>query len=192
VGIPRSGIPVAAEVARALRAPLDVIVVRKIVAAGQLSIGAVAEQGVFAVDDDALRAGRLSRRDLEIGAHHEYAELMRLIAAYRGARPLPQIAGRTVLVVDDLVATGTTARAAAGALRDLRPRRLILAAPVIAETAFATLGDCYDAIVSEIEVPGAVSAEQWYEDAAPVTDASALGLIECVRREAPAAELTPP
>ncbi|MGZ6143734.1 MAG: phosphoribosyltransferase family protein, partial [Myxococcales bacterium] len=124
VAIPRGGVPVALEVARALSAPLETVVVRKIVAPGHpdAGIGAVAEQGIFSVDTNALRNQHLSRHELELAAQREYAGMMRALPLYRGARGMPRIAGRTVLVVDDYVATGCTARAAAGALRDLHPR----------------------------------------------------------------------
>lgn len=196
VAIPRGGLPVAFEVARALAAPLDVVLVRKIVAPErpQVGIGAVAEQGVFTVDDSALRARHLTRHDLEIAAQREYAELMRRISLYRGARPMPQIAGRTVLVVDDGVATGNTARAAACALHDLHPRRLVLLAPVIAEAASAALQADYDEILSEVEpADPAMSVSDWYENYEEVQDADALALLRRARRESPRTEaVTPP
>jgi putative phosphoribosyl transferase len=179
VAIPKGGVPVAIEVARALDAPLDTIVVKKIVAPGlDRGVGAVAEQGMFAIDPTALRSERLSRRDLETAAQREYGDLMRAVALYRGERGMPRIAGRTVIVVDDYVVTGTTARAAAGALRDLRPRRLVLAAPVIAEAASAALQADYDEVICEVEpADAALSPTAWYESFQPLTDAEALALL---------------
>ena len=179
VAIPKGGVPVAIEVARALGAPLETVVVKKIVAPGLDSgVGAVAEQGIFAIDPAALRSERLSRHDLELAAQREYGDLMRAVALYRGERGMPRIAGRTVIVVDDYLVTGSTARAAAGALRTLRPRRLVLAVPVIAEAASAALQTDYDEIICEIEPSDAALAPAaWYESFPPLTDAEALALL---------------
>ena len=192
VAIPRGGVPVALEVARALSAPLEAVVVKKIFAPGrpEIGIGAVAEQGIFSVDPNALRLQHVSRHELEVSAQREYSSLMRALPLYRGTRGLPRIAGRTVLVVDDYVASGNVARAAAGALRDLRPRRLVLAAPLIAEAAGAALQSDYDELVCELEPSDApLRADAWYERFPPISDADALAMFGSAR--AFAAPITP-
>ena len=193
VAIPKGGVPVAAEVARALGAPLDAVVVRKIVAEGHpgIGIGAVAEQGIFAVDAKALRGAHLSRRELELAAQREYGDMRRAIALYRGERAMPPIAGRTVIVVDDYVASGNTARAAAAALRDFHPRRLILAAPVVRESVSASLQGDFDEVICDVEPGDAVSPAAWYESFPQVSDAEALALIEGLRARPFGAAATP-
>lgn len=184
VAVPRGGVPVAYEVASALAAPLELVLVRKIAAAGcATALGAVAEHGVFTLDDDAVRSGRVTRQDVEIAAQHEYGELMRRIAIYRGGRAMPRIAGRTVLVVDDGVASGNTARAAAGALRDLHPRRMVLLTPVICEATAAVLQADYDQILAAEEpVEPVTSLRPFYESFDEVDDVQALALLQRARR----------
>jgi putative phosphoribosyl transferase len=170
VGIPPGGVLVAAEVARALRAPLFSVLARRICAPGG-AVGSVAEQGVLCIDAMRLRSSGLSRQDLEAAAHRATLQLARQMAAHRPMHPLPQVAGRTVLLIDDGVVTGNTARAAAHALRELRARRIVLAAPVISEVVSASLRDDADAIVCAVEPPGEhLILSDWYEDGFPDVD----------------------
>src|SRR5262249_9602689 len=132
LGLPRGGVPVAAEVARVLRAPLDVFVVRKISAPRQpeLAVGAIATGGTLVVNDEIARQLGVDRDTLREEISREFRELQRRDRLYRGGRPFPAIEGRTVILVDDGLATGATMRAAAEAIRRGRPARLVLAAPV--------------------------------------------------------------
>ncbi len=173
VGMPRGGVPVAAEVASALGAPLDVAVVRKIGAPQnpEFAIGAVAEGGVRLLSGEAARA--LGRAPAEVRALYERAgqELSDYVSRYRGSEEPARLDGRTVILVDDGLATG---RSAAVALRSLRRRgakRLILAVPVAASVSARALGELADEVVA-IEMSedlGAVG--YWYDRFAPTSDA---------------------
>ena len=138
LGLPRGGVPVAAEVAQALAAPLDVLVVRKLGVPGspEVAMGAIASVGgeLAVVANDELRARASEYGGADAWPHtlaRERAELERRVTAYRGARSPLDLAGRAVILVDDGIATGATMRAAAAAARQLGPRRLIAAAPVV-------------------------------------------------------------
>ena len=133
LGLPRGGVIVAAAVAEELGAPLDAFVVRKLPLPGrpELAMGAIAGSGVLVWNDAVLRQHRPRPADVAAVVERERAELARREVAYRGVRPPPELAGRTVVLVDDGVATGATARAALRAVRTLGPARAILAAPVV-------------------------------------------------------------
>jgi putative phosphoribosyl transferase len=172
LGLPRGGVPVGVRVAETIGADLDVIVARKIGAPGrpELGVGAIAEDGPPVFDADLLRQLGLREEDLAATVERERAELARRIRRYRGARPLPAVDGRIVVVVDDGVATGVTARAALRRLRQSPVRCLILAAPVCsAEASHALAGDADTVIcLCRPERFGAVGA--WYGDFGQLTD----------------------
>jgi putative phosphoribosyl transferase len=131
LGLPRGGVPVAFEVAQALGAPLDVIVVRKIGApfSPELAVGAVTLGGVTVWNDALLRELNIDEADLEPTRNRERTELERRERAYRGSRPMPNLHGKTVVLVDDGIATGATMHAAVLAARTLNPRSVIVAVP---------------------------------------------------------------
>jgi putative phosphoribosyl transferase len=161
LGLPRGGVVVAAEVARSLGVDHDVLVVRKIGHPMQpeLGLGAVAESGDPVLDEEGLRHAGLTPADLEHVVRAEQEECRRRVAAYRGDRPAPAVSGRTVVLVDDGVATGVTALAAAGLLRRAGVARLVLAAPVASRQALDRLEELTDDTVVPV-VPewfGAVS-----------------------------------
>jgi putative phosphoribosyl transferase len=132
LGLPRGGVPVAAEVARALHAPLDVFVVRKLGTPGhrELAMGAIASGGVRVLNDDVVRHQGVSARTVDAVAARELIELQRREQAYRGGRPPTELTGRTALLVDDGLATGATMRAAAQAVRAAGAARVVVAVPV--------------------------------------------------------------
>lgn len=134
LGLPRGGVPVAFEVARALDAELDVFMVRKLGVPGQeeLAMGAIASGDIVAWNEDVLAAMRVAREDMAATLARERAELARRARTYRGERASPRIEGRTVVLVDDGLATGASMRAAARALRERNPRELVIAVPVAA------------------------------------------------------------
>ncbi|GAA4910506.1 phosphoribosyltransferase [Streptomonospora salina] len=179
LALPRGGVPVGAELARLLRIPLDVVVVRKIGAPGhpELGVGALAEDGHVCYDDRALARMRLTRRDLDDTVAAERSELERRLDAYRGAKPALDLRGRDVIVVDDGVATGGTARAALRAVRRRGPSRLLLGAPVAAQSALDALGEEADRIVA-LTVPDNFRAVgEWYRDFHQLSDDDVTALI---------------
>ena len=132
LALPRGGVPVGYEIARALHAPLDVLLVRKVGAPGnpELGMGAVAEGGVRVLDRDTIRALMISAEELDRSVERATAELAGQLQRYRGGRPAIELAGRTAIVVDDGLATGGTASAALRAVRARGARRVVLAVPV--------------------------------------------------------------
>jgi putative phosphoribosyl transferase len=180
LALPRGGVPVAAEVARALGAPLDVILVRKLGVPSQpeLAMGALGEEGVRVLDRDLVVRARVREEQLAEVERRERDELVRRARAYRGDRdPLP-IAGRTVLIVDDGLATGATARAAIAVARARGAGRVVLAVPVAPpETVVALRADA-DEVVS-VETPAAmVAIGQWYDDFSQTSDAEVVAHLE--------------
>jgi putative phosphoribosyl transferase len=180
LALPRGGVPVAYEVARALDADLDVLVARKIGLPWQqeFGIGAVAEHGTPLFDEWVLRQVGLTETELAPAVERERAEVRRRLRTYRGNRPPPDLTGRTVVVVDDGLATGVTARAALRGLRGERPARLIFAAPVCAADSAELVRADADAVlcVRRPEDFGAVGA--WYEDFRQLTDDEVSALLQ--------------
>src|ERR687894_726738 len=131
LALPRGGVPVAYEVARALGAPLDVFVVRKLGVPGheEMAMGAIASGGVVVLNDDVIRALRINPQTIQRVAEREARELLRREQAYREGRPMRDLAGKTVILVDDGLATGSSMRAAIQALRKLGPARIVVAVP---------------------------------------------------------------
>jgi putative phosphoribosyl transferase len=181
LGLPRGGVPVALEVARSLAAELDVIVVRKLGApeCPEYAIGAIAEGGAVYVRRAALPEAGLDDEAVAALAEREAVELARRVRAYRGGRPLPDVAGRTVIVVDDGVATGATARAAARAVRQRGARRVVLAAPVIAAATASELRPEFDEVIAVDFPERFIAVGLWYERFGQVSDEEVLG---CLRR----------
>lgn len=180
LALPRGGVPVAAEVARALHCPLDVIGVRKLGAPMQpeLGVGAIAEGGVRVLDQPTIRQLRLDQTAIDRVEARERAELRRRLERYRGERGLPELSGRTVVIVDDGLATGGTARAACRAVRQAGPGTTILAVPVAAARSLEALRDEADEVVC-IQVPEAfVAVGRWYERFDQTTDDEVIALLE--------------
>jgi putative phosphoribosyl transferase len=179
LALPRGGVPVGHEIASALGAPLDVLVARKVGAPGhpEYGIGAIAEGGGVVVDPHALEMLGITDEDFARLADAERIELERRVASYRGSRPLPDLAGRDVVLVDDGLATGVTAEAAIQAIRSLHARRLVLAAPVCAPDTADRLGRLADEVVCVMRPEGFAAVGQWYERFDQTTDDEVMALL---------------
>lgn len=177
LAIPRGGVPVAHEVALALRAPLDVIVVRKLghPAQPELAMGAVASGGVRILNAEV--AAGLSQRTIEHVTQRERAELERRERAYRGDRPPADPAGRTVMVVDDGLATGSSMRAALAALRQRGPAGIIVAVPVGPASTCAEIGAEVDRMVCLMQPDLFLAVGEWYEDFSTTSDQEVRDLL---------------
>jgi putative phosphoribosyl transferase len=187
LALPRGGVPVAFEVARALGAPLDVLVARKLGAPmnPEYALGAIAEGGALVVDRDAVAEADVSEAELAGLVERERAELSRRVRAYRGDRPIPDVAGRTAILVDDGIATGRTATAALRSLRARRPRRLVLATPVAAADTAAALRREVDELVCLREPEHFFAVGSWYEHFGQTTDDEVRDLLERSQRGRP-------
>ena len=149
LALPRGGVPVAYEVARALEAPLDVFLVRKLGVPGheELAMGAIASGGLLVLNQNVVRALAITSHLLDDVISTQRAELQRRERQYRGDRPPPDVLGKTVILIDDGLATGASMRAAIVALRQQQPARLVVAVPIAAPSTCAELGEEVDEIV---------------------------------------------
>ena len=190
LALPRGGVPVAWPIAQALGLPLDVLIVRKLGVPGQpeFAMGAIASGGLRVMNDEVLRELDISRATVDSVARAESLELVRRERLYRGQRPPPAIAGRTVIVVDDGLATGATMRAAVQALRTQAPARIVVAVPVAAADTAARLRSEADDVVTVATPDPFVAVGCWYRDFEQVDDAEVRRLLA----EAAATQGPPP
>jgi putative phosphoribosyl transferase len=180
LALPRGGVPVGFEVSSALHAPLDVFVVRKLGMPGheEFAIGAVATGGVRVIDEDVTRMHGLSEAAIDRVAVRELAELRRREQSYRGDRPEPQIAGRTVILIDDGLATGSSTRAAVAALRARDPARIVVAVPIAARETCAAFEADVDEVVCAVTPEPFHAVGLWYADFGQTTDREVQDLLE--------------
>ncbi|HVB35260.1 MAG TPA: phosphoribosyltransferase [Patescibacteria group bacterium] len=179
LGAPRGGVPVAFEVATQLKLPLDVFVLRKLGVPWQeeLAFGAIAEGGIRVLEEEILDSVGLSPSQIEEVARQEQKELDRRLLIYRAGRPPLDVRGRTVILVDDGIATGSTARAAITALRQMQPARIVLAVPVAPPSTCLRLRSLADELVVLEEPDSFYAIGQFYLDFEPVSDQEVTGLL---------------
>jgi predicted phosphoribosyltransferase len=179
LALPRGGVPVAYEVARALAAPLDVFVVRKLGLPGhpELAMGAIASGGVRVLNKDVLESVAVSQAAIDAVTHTERLELERRERAYRDGLPLVPIEGRVVILVDDGLATGSTMRAAVLAVRRLHPARVVVAVPVGAWQTCQELRELADEVVCVFTPEPFRAVGLWYADFSQTTDAEVRQLL---------------
>ena len=179
VALPRGGVPVAYEISAALEAPLEVLAVRKLGAPHnpEFGIGAVAEDGTGVLDRDAIATLGVDEDQLEAILEREAAELRRRVELYRRGRPRLDLEDRTVIVVDDGIATGVTDAAALRALRSLEPRKIILAVPVCAPESAARLARDADQMICLQQPELFYGVGHWYHDFSQVSDEEVLALL---------------
>jgi predicted phosphoribosyltransferase len=187
LGIPRGGVPVAAEVARRLDAELNIVVARKLGAPGheELAIGAVTANGGLYLNEEYIQYFRVPQAYLDAVIAEQRAEARRREATLRSGAPRPQIAGRLAIVVDDGMATGATARAAVRSVRKQHPARLVLAVPVGAPESCEELAPEVDDLVCPWQPDPFSAVGYWYRHFAPVPDAEVQRLVEAAYAPSP-------
>jgi predicted phosphoribosyltransferase len=180
LALPRGGVPVAYQVARALRAPLDVFLVRKLGVPGyeELAMGAIASGGLTVLNQAVINALEIAPELIEETASREQSELQRREQAYRGGRPPLGVTGKTVILIDDGLATGSTMRAAIAALRKLRPARIVVAVPTSAASTSEEIRGLADACVCAQTPEPFHAVGLWYDDFSQTTDEEVCELLE--------------
>jgi putative phosphoribosyl transferase len=180
LALPRGGVPVAYEVAKELGAPLAVFVVRKLGVPGykELAMGAIASGGVVVLDEGLVRRLGISRTQLEDTIAREAQELERRENAYDGRRGPPKLEGKTVILVDDGLATGSTMRAAAMAVRELKPACVVVAVPVAAAETCDDFRDVVDEVVCDVTPRPFHAVGLWYENFSQTSDDEVRELLE--------------
>jgi len=190
LGLPRGGVPVAFEVARALEVPLGVVVVRKLGVPGhkELAMGAIASGGIRVLNDDVVRHLNIPDRVIEAVTAQELRELHWRESAYRGDQPTPDVRGRAVILVDDGIATGSTMLAAIAALRTLEPARIIVAVPTAAPSTCDEIRRVADDCICEIMPEPFYAVGAWYEDFSQTTDEEVRDLLDQATTETTTAQ----
>jgi putative phosphoribosyl transferase len=194
IALPRGGVPVAVEVARVLDAPLDILAVRKLGAPAnpEYGVGAITEDGSAVLNTETARSVGMTRQELEATVEREVTELRRRVKSYRDGRPRIDVRGRTVIVVDDGLATGLTDLAAVRALRARGATRIVVAVPVGARESVALVGEEADEIVCHTIPHELLGVGHWYRDFSPVSDAEVIATLAAASGQAPPTGETAP
>jgi putative phosphoribosyl transferase len=179
LALPRGGVPVAFEVARALQAPLDVFLVRKLGLPGhkEFAMGAIATGGVRVLNEEVTSRIHIPESTIDEVARREQKELERRERLYRGDQPAPNLQGRTVILIDDGLATGSTMRAAATALRQMRPAKIIVAVPVAAPETCEEFRSEVDEVVCAAMPEPFMAVGAWYEEFSDTSDEEVRDLL---------------
>jgi putative phosphoribosyl transferase len=185
LALPRGGVPVAYEVARALTAPLDIFLVRKLGLPGreELAIGAIATGGVRVLNRDIIRTLSIPDEVINFVARREIQELQRREQLYRGDRPAPEVRDRTIIIIDDGLATGASMRAAVAGLRAQHPARIVVAVPIAAENVCEAFRTEVDEIICAITPEPFYGVGRWYENFSQITDQEVRILLEKANRQ---------
>lgn len=180
LALPRGGVPVAYEVAKALNAPLDVFLVRKLGVPGheELAMGAIASGGVRVLNQDVVAGLNIPDQVIDAVARREEQELKRRERLYRGDRPMMTVRGRTVILVDDGLATGASMRAAISSLSEQGPQRIIVAVPTAAPETCSELQDEVDEVVCATTPQPFMGVGVWYDDFSQITDEEVRAILE--------------
>jgi len=183
LALPRGGVPVAFEVAQALHVPLDIFLVRKLGVPRheELAMGAISTGGVRVLNEDVVDYLRIPKHIIDAIAAEELKELERRELAYRGNRPEPDIKGKTVILIDDGLATGSTIRAAAQALRQQQPARIVVAVPVSAAQTCDEYRIGVDEIICAVTPEPFLGVGRWYRDFSQTTDEEVRDLLARAR-----------
>jgi putative phosphoribosyl transferase len=184
LGLPRGGVPVAFEIAKALAVPLGVLVVRKLGVPGheELAMGAIASGGVRVLNDDIIQSLALDNETIDSEVAKERLELEQRETRYRGTKPFPSLTGKTVLVVDDGIATGATMRVAVKALKQHQPARIIVVAPTCARDTYQTLYREADEVICLATPEPYIAVGLWYEHFPQTRDEEVRSLLEQATR----------
>lgn len=187
LALPRGGVPVAYHVAKALHAPLDVFLVRKLGVPGheELALGAIAMGNIRVINDEVVHSLHISAHTIEVVTAKEQRELERRERLYRDEQPLPDVRDHRVILIDDGLATGATMRAAAQALRQRLPARLVVAVPVAALPTYEALRVEVDEIICPLTPEFFYGVGWWYEDFAQTTDRQVHDLLALSRQQKP-------
>jgi len=183
LALPRGGVPVAFEVADELLAPMDVFLVRKLGVPGheELAMGAVATNGIRVINDDVVSSLRLDDRAIDSVTAKELAELKRREQAYRGNLPEPDVRGRTVILVDDGLATGSSMRAAVRALAAMQPAKIVVAVPLASPDACEMLAREADEVLCAVTPEPFYAVGFWYDDFSQTSDDDVRALLAKAR-----------
>jgi putative phosphoribosyl transferase len=190
LALPRGGVPVAYQVAKSLNAPMDLMLVRKLGLPGheELAMGAIATGGIRVLNAEAIQGLGISEAQIEQVAAREWQELRRRERIYRDDRPIPEVQGRCVILIDDGLATGATMQAAIAALRQQRPSEIVVAVPVAPPGTVASLRQQADAVICPAMPEPFCGVGVWYEDFSQVTDAEVRELLGAIWHSPPERE----
>jgi putative phosphoribosyl transferase len=185
LGLPRGGVPVAFEIATALNAPLDICIVRKLGVPGheELAMGAIAMGGVMVLNEEVVKGAKIARSIIERVAAREKLELARRDRLYRGDRPFPELRDRTVILVDDGIATGSTLKAAIAIVRQQQPKSIVVAVPVAPQSTCHELKEEVDEVVCLMMPEPLRAIGLWYDDFLPTSDAEVQDLLARAERQ---------
>lgn len=184
LALPRGGVPVAYEAAKALHAPLDIYIVRKLGVPGhhELAMGAIAQGGVTIFNQDIINQLQISQEEIDAVIASENAELKRRETVYRGTQPFPSLQGKTVIIIDDGIATGATLKSAIMAIRQQQPKAIIAAVPVADRQIQDSLQTFVDVFVCPLLVENLQAVGLWYNDFSQTEDSEVHALLTLARQ----------